>query len=424
MSSLCQRERKTSLQKLSRLQLSRLKKFEKLNESFSVLNMEDDYPIEIPTKMISPCLEDLLMKKSCVRENALKTLVEEFETTVRYEFAETNFVTMFYRCQNCLKRGSALEIDLTLHLIALVVLTLGAGDNAHEVYEDSLVFLPQLLIKSKLTHTIKVIECLAIVTFVAAKDFVDTERSMEIIWKLMNQESKLPSSVSAAAISAWALLLSGTDRWSISPKKWKGLIPYLLKQLEEDDEHVNVASMEALALIFENGSLEKFSNQAGQHASAKAMKDDIMEHVRRVCNGTKQEASRILEDDYNKTSILTLGRTRITISTWSQLKQLSYIRRFLGYGFTNHMMENKHLQNVFRFAPATECSDDLELDKPEFEEVSFRVFMPEVRSENCAKRMHKSPSSLLNKGRTKLRNKYRSLAEETKAGYIADEELD
>lgn len=90
--------------------------------------------------MIYPYLEDLLVKKSCIREKALKTMVEESETTVRYEFAENNFVTMLYRCQNCLKRGYALEIDLALHLIVLVILTLGAGDNAHEVYRDSCLF--------------------------------------------------------------------------------------------------------------------------------------------------------------------------------------------------------------------------------------------------------------------------------------------
>ncbi|KAJ8529939.1 hypothetical protein K7X08_036774 [Anisodus acutangulus] len=155
------------------------------------------------------------------RENALRTLVEDFETNVRSEFAEKNFVTLVHRCQNCLKWGSALESDLALQLIGLVVLTLGAGDNAHEVYEESLVFLPQLLIKSKLSHAVKVMECLSIVTLVGATDFADTERSMEIIWQFMNQESKHPSSVAAAATSAWALLLSGIDRWSISLKSGK-----------------------------------------------------------------------------------------------------------------------------------------------------------------------------------------------------------
>ncbi|PHU10310.1 hypothetical protein BC332_22170 [Capsicum chinense] len=49
--------------------------------------------------------------------------------------------------------------------------------------------------------------------------------------------------------------------------------------LGEDDEHVNAASIEALALIFENGRLEKFSNQAEEYASIKDMKDRIMNEL-------------------------------------------------------------------------------------------------------------------------------------------------
>ncbi|KAJ8548994.1 hypothetical protein K7X08_032357 [Anisodus acutangulus] len=345
----------------------------KFNRKVGFTTPEDDSnkaSLHVPMKKkLSPYLGQLFKNKSSARENALKTL--------------SNFVTLVHRCQNCLKRGSALEIDLALQLIGLVVLTLGAGDDAHEIYEESLVFLPRLL-KSKLSHSVKVMECLSIVTLVAARDFVDTERSMEIIWQFINQESKSietkhPSSRTAAAISAWALLLSE-------------LIPYLLTQLEEDDEHVNAANIEALALIFEIGSLEKFSNQAEEYGSTKDIKDDIMKHVKRACGGTKQDASKILEDDYNKTTTLTLCGTRLTFSTWSQLKQISYIRRFLGYGFTNHMMENERLHNVFNFVQAKKTSG-LELYKAEFEEVAVRVFLPDVRRETCSKRMNMSPSS-------------------------------
>ncbi|MCD7451618.1 Interferon- developmental regulator 1 [Datura stramonium] len=178
----------------------RLSRRQELNQSFSTLRMDND-TIDIPKKKIYPYLEELFKKKNSARENVLRTLVEEFETNARYEFAENDFVTLVHRCQNCLKRGSAMEIYLALQLIGLVVLPLGAGDNAHEVYEESLVFLPQLLIKSKLSQAVKVMECLPIVALVGATDFVDTERSMEIIWQFMNQERKHPSSVAAAAIS-------------------------------------------------------------------------------------------------------------------------------------------------------------------------------------------------------------------------------
>nr|XP_016448510.1 PREDICTED: uncharacterized protein LOC107773623 [Nicotiana tabacum] len=342
----------------------------------SAATKEKQGSIQIPKKKLYPYLQELYKKKSSRRENALKTLVEEFETNVRYEFAQNNFVTLVHRCQNCMKLGSALEIDLALQLIGLVVLTL--------VGQSVRVFVN---------------------TLVAARDFVDTERSMEIIWQFMNQETKHSTYVTAAAISAWALLLSDINTWRIGHKKWKELIPYLLKQLEEGDEDVTAASINALALIFEKGNLEKFSNQTQEYSSTKDMKDDMMKHVKRA----KQDASKILEDDYNKTATITLCGRRLTFSTWTQLKQMNYIRRFLGYGFTNHMMENKYLHELFHFVPAAMRYSGLELYKSEYER----------------KRIYMSPNSLLNKGKTQLMNKYRSIAKEAKAGhYNAEGELD
>ncbi|XP_019245229.1 PREDICTED: uncharacterized protein LOC109225089 [Nicotiana attenuata] len=244
---------------------------------------------------------------------------------------------------------------------------------------------------------------------------------MEIIWQFMNQETKHSTYVTAAAISAWGLLLSDINTWRIGHKKWKELIPYLLKQLEEGDEDVTAASMDVLALLFEKGNLEKFSNQTQEYSSIKDMKDDIMKHVKRA----KQDASKILEDDYNRTATITLCGRRLTFSTWSQLKQMNYIRRFLGYGFTNHMMENKYLHEVFHFVPAATTYSGLELYKSEYEEVAVRIFLPDVRRKCCRKRIYMSPNSLLNKGKTQLMNKYRSIAEEAKAGhYNAEGELD
>ncbi|XP_009780292.2 uncharacterized protein [Nicotiana sylvestris] len=244
---------------------------------------------------------------------------------------------------------------------------------------------------------------------------------MEIIWQFMNQETKHSTCVTAAAISAWALLLSDINTWRIGHKKWKELIPYLLKQLEEGDEDVTAASINALALIFGKGNLEKFSNQTQEYSSTKDMKDDMMKHVKRA----KQDASKILEDDYNKTATITLCGRRLTFNTWSQLKQMNYIRRFLGYGFTNHMMENKYLHELFHFVPAATRYSGLELYKSEYEEVAVRIFLPDVRRKCCRKRIYMSPNSLLNKGKTQLMNKYRSIAKEAKAGhYNAEGELD
>ncbi|XP_070016774.1 uncharacterized protein LOC142174807 isoform X1 [Nicotiana tabacum] len=372
------------------------------------------------SKTVCDYLEELYKKKGSIREDALGKLIIEFKKAVRYEFAQNICVTLTHRCENSLKRGSALEIDLALQLIGLLAITLGAGDHAHEIYEYSLEFLPQVL-KSKSSHSAKALECFAIVTLIGAKNTDETERSMEIIWKIMNEDTK--PNVVAAAISAWSLLLSEINGWCVNHKKWKGLFSYLLKQLEEDyDQNVNCACVEALGVIFENGSLEKFSDDAENYANLKDMKDDILIRASSV---TKENALKLLEDNSDKKITLTICETELTLSTFSLVKQINYIKRYLGDGFINHMKDNEHLHNIFQFWPETTSRDDEDLYEPEFERVALRVFAPHIRREACTKRISMSPSSFLSKANTQLRNTYRMLAEKTKAGeYGVDQEFE
>ncbi|CAN4115135.1 unnamed protein product [Withania somnifera] len=349
---------------------------------------------------ISDYLEDLYRKKGSVREEALSKLIDEFKKRVLDEYAQNLFITLTHRCENSLKRGSALEIDLALQFIGLIAITVGAGDSAHEIYEDSQRFLPKVL-KFKSSNTIKVLECLAIVTFVGAENSDETERTMEIIWKFINEESesnvtrKHPPNVVAAAISAWSLLLADINGWCVNHKKWKGLIPYLVKQLEGNyGENVNSACIEALGIIFENRSLEKFSNEAENYANLKDLKDDIMTRVSTI---TKENAEKLLLEDNHEKMTLTICETKLTLPTFSLVKKMNYLKEFLGCGFLDHMRENEHLHNIFKFVPQTMSNSDDEEDsnEPEFE---GRISM--------------SPSSYLNKGRTQLRNKQRMVAEE------------
>ncbi|KAF3667225.1 hypothetical protein FXO37_10118 [Capsicum annuum] len=332
--------------------------------------------------------------RGSAREEALRELIKEFKKTVLSEYAQNRFITLTHRCENSLKRGSILEIDLALQFIGLIVITVGAGDNAHEIYEYSQSFLPQVL-KFKSSNTIKVLECLAIVTFVGAQNSDETENTMGIIWKFINEESKVeikhPPNVVAAAISAWSLLLASINGWCVNHKKWKGLIPYLVKQLEEEDydEDVHSACIEALGLIFENKSLEKFSNEAENYANIKDMKDDIVTSVSSIV--TQEIAEQLLLEDSEKKMTLTISETKLTLTTFSLVKQ-----------------ENKYLHDIFKFVPQTISTDEEEdLHGPEFE---GRISM--------------SSSSFLSKGKTQLRNKNRMLAEDAKlGGYRVDQEF-
>ncbi|KAM3199910.1 hypothetical protein P3L10_032270 [Capsicum annuum] len=382
----------------------------------------------ISRKGFGEYLEDLYKKKGSAREEALRELINEFKKTVLSEYAQNRFITLTHRCENSLKRGSILEIDLALQFIGLIVITVGAGDNAHEIYEYSQSFLPQVL-KFKSSNTIKVLECLAIVTFVGAQNSDETENTMGIIWKFINEESKVeikhPPNVVAAAISAWSLLLASINGWCVNHKKWKGLIPYLVKQLEEEDydEDVHSACIEALGLIFENKSLEKFSNEAENYANIKDMKDDIVTSVSSIV--TQEIAEQLLLEDSEKKMTLTISETKLTLTTFSLVKQINYLKEFLGDGFVDHMRENKYLHDIFKFVPQTISTDEEEdLHGPEFEGAVLQVYAPHIRRKVCAKRISMSSSSFLSKGKTQLRNKNRMLAEDAKlGGYRVDQEF-
>ncbi|KAJ1404436.1 Interferon-related developmental regulator, C-terminal [Sesbania bispinosa] len=104
------------------------------------------------------------------------------------------------------------------HTIGLLALTVGCGDNAREIFEESLHPLDEFLTsKSDLIKIPSLLECLAIITFVGGNDQEETERSMDIMWRV------------------------------IHPK------------LDKEDRPVRIAAGEALALNFEIGTMEKFS---------------------------------------------------------------------------------------------------------------------------------------------------------------------
>ncbi|KAB1227050.1 Interferon-related developmental regulator 1 [Morella rubra] len=96
-------------------------------------------------------------------------------------------------------------------------------------------------------------------------DTEETERSMQILWQVAHPKlgsnvvaSKPSAAVISAVVSAWSFLLKTMDGLSLNPKHWQESISYLSSLLDKDDRSVRIAAGEALALIFEIGSVEKF----------------------------------------------------------------------------------------------------------------------------------------------------------------------
>ncbi|KAM7520944.1 hypothetical protein LguiB_019906 [Lonicera macranthoides] len=261
---------------------------------------------------------------------------------------------------------------------------------------------------------------------------------MQIMWQLIHP--KLGSNVVAmkpspalitAVVSAWSFLLTTIDGRTLNPKSWQESISYLSTLLDKDDRSVRIAAGEALALIFEMGSLEKFSavsksssdSSVGEGSNSQdnihiqGLRGKVLNQVRilSVEAGGKGSAKKdlnsqrntfrdiqdFLEDGYSPETTMKIGGESLNTTTWYQLIQLKFLKHFIGGGFVKYMQENEFLHTVFGFTPKRKMVSGID------------------RISATEKRLYKSPNSVQNKARTQLLNKQRLLSQDRNAGHYA-----
>ncbi|KAJ6812924.1 uncharacterized protein M6B38_146310 [Iris pallida] len=192
-----------------------------------------------------------------------------------------------------------------------------------------------------------VIDCLAITTYFGTKDLEVTlginvvdeiEMVMGIIWGVLpslskSSEERVFDSDLAKALSAWSLLLSNIAGWRISLHMWKESLSILSFLLQNDDCWVRIAAAEAVAVIFETGRVERFSQSNEEF-------DEIISIIRRVVyeekekvnediNQMQQSFKRVLEfietGKFLKMSIRMYDKEEpLKVSTFAQYLQLKY----------------------------------------------------------------------------------------------------
>ncbi|GMI78482.1 SALT-TOLERANCE 32 [Hibiscus trionum] len=390
--------------------------------------------------LLDEAVDALYEKRGSTREKALASIIEAFNSNLQHQFVEKKFATLLHQCLNSIKKGSSKEISLASHVIGLLALTVGPGDNAREILEESVTPISQASKSgSESSKIASLLECLAIITFVGGIDPEEMEKSMQIMWQFVhpklgsNVVTVKPSAVViTAVVSAWSFLLTTMDGWRLSPKLWLESIAYLSTLLDKDDRSVRIAAGEALAVIFEMGSLEKFAAEAkgpnnGSISEGNKSKEGfshiqglrgkILNQVRdlSVEAGGKGSAKKdlnnqrnlfkdvleLLEDGYCPETSLKIGGDSLQTSTWSQLIQLNFLKHFLGGGFTKHMQENEFLQDVFGFTPKR------------------RNLVGSEHISNSQKRMYKSPNSVISKARTQILNKQRMQSKDRNFGHFA-----
>ncbi|MBA0775714.1 hypothetical protein Gotri_010829 [Gossypium trilobum] len=353
---------------------------------------------------------------------------------------EKRFATLLHQCLNCIKKGSSKEISLASRTIGLLALTVGPGVHAQEILEESITPLSQAFNSgSESSKIISLLNCLAVITFVGANGPEEIEKSMQIMWQIIHP--KLGSNVIAikpsapiitTAVSSWSFLLTTMDGWRPSPKLWQESVTYLSSLLDNDDRSMRIAAGEALSLIFEMGSLEKFvaetkgyidsSDLEGNKTKVRfshiqGLKGKILNQARDLSmeaggkGSSKKDLNNqrnmfrdvleFLEYGYPPETTMKIGGVALQTLTWSQLIQLNFLKRFLGGGFAKHMQESEFLQDVFGFTPKR------------------RNLVGYDHISNTEKRTYKSPNSVVNKARTQQLNKQRMLSEGRNIGHFA-----
>ncbi|XP_078430350.1 interferon-related developmental regulator family protein / IFRD protein family [Wolffia australiana] len=380
-------------------------------------------------------LDALYEKRGQTREKALLGFVDAFESHMLLEFVENKSITLFHQFLSSIKRGSSKEASLAARAIGLLTITTGCGSVAHEIMEECIPnFYQAIMSASDSAKKSAVLDCLAVVCFVGGEEVEEKEKAMKIIWELIHPKSgsnvtlpKPTPAVLASAITAWSFILSTLNPRHISSQTWRDSISFLSTLLDKDDRSVRIASGEAIALMFELGRLDKFSEEDNRHSEnpegakpasggfsyVETLKGKILSQARALSMeaGGKGSAKGDLNNQRStfqnilafietgccpEHSVKLLNNSnQLVVSTWTQTTQLNFLKRFLGRGFLKHMQENELLQEVFDYTPKKK--DNLTV---------------------MEKRLFLSPNSVVSKERTQYLNKRRSCTKDWKQGHF------
>ncbi|KAH9329643.1 hypothetical protein KI387_001751, partial [Taxus chinensis] len=355
-------------------------------------------------------LDALYEKRGSTRENGLKGFINAFTSDVQHEFAESKNETLLDQFMKSMKRGSSVEVALAAHAAGLLAITIGAGEIAHKLMEDSIPnFCRACKIGLDAENYSMVLQSLAVVTFVGGNDFEETEKSMDLLWQQVLGTNKTQLALKAAAISAWAFLLTTVPTHRIDSHFHKKYLPMLSTLLEVDNRAVRIAAGEAIALIFDALDSKDESGDDSYLDPASLDVDNVLEmSILKQMKALSIEASgkgsskkdlnsqrssfrdflASIEDGMKPEATVKLQNGDVVnVSTWIQIIQTNFLRHFLGGGFQKHMQANSLLHEVFNFTPNQEKQQALSAKE---------------------KRLYMSPNSAVSKARTQQRNKRRT----------------
>ncbi|KAF6176994.1 hypothetical protein GIB67_027794 [Kingdonia uniflora] len=284
---------------------------------------------------------------------------------------------------------SVLSHDLSFDWVrseGLLAIHIGSAHAiSHEILENSLSLVDIALNSgSKLSQrsSLTLLECLSIITFIGGEGFEDTEKSMKIMWKIIQQSSEVFNLSLCVALRDLEKFSSQSRSRNVN---------------KDDDGYSQIQEWK-----------EKILNQIESLLSESTTEINY-------CNRLLfQDFLEFLKDGYAPESAINIGRDVVSTETWSQLIQLNYLKSFLGSGFVKHAQENDSIRDFLDFAPLSKQPLPAEtLPLRSTEKVSMpSVFHPELRKgSKLFQRVFQSPNSVVSKARTRMLNKERRKAQ-------------
>ncbi|KAL0044066.1 hypothetical protein WJX82_006874 [Trebouxia sp. C0006] len=429
--------------------------------SLADLGFDDSSAIE--DDPFEASIDALYEKRGTTRERGLHSLVSMFTASFNYEEALVRKETLSTLMLGCIKKGGVVEAALACRGIALLLITLGAGNDAESLQQDAHPVFQQAACYGKAVAVkAAAIEALAITAFVASND-------PDVVDKCMTGFANLwkagPAKVSTAALRGWSLLLSTVPTWRMTTSRIEASLQSLANQLHSGDVEVRAAAGEAIALLYHTcgiSDLDSFledqdepdfsppaspipstgdvssgqpsaKSKEGHQGRSKSAARNPKQQAEAISNGLDDVVSRMKDlasnrGDKNRRSRRDRASTRSTFrelcnvveqdGTVAQTKiklrhgdtlvintlvgtvQLNALRRFLAEGFQIHLQQNPLLHQIFDFEPREE--------RPE-------------RLTPLEKKMYRSPASAESKSRTQQRNHDRAATKAYKGAMISEE---
>eukprot|EP00891_Asterochloris_glomerata_P006389 jgi/Astpho2/6389/Aster-x0727 len=372
-------------------------------------------------------VDGLREKRATTRERACLTVVGLLSSMHDAVGLIARQQTLGNQFLNSIRRGGAAEATLAARALGLLIVTLGASDEAERLQQEAQPVLERAAKHG--TARMAAIEMLGITAFVAADHSTCRElmEDLQALWGVTGFKGQ----VAAAAIRAWTLLLSSLPAWHLTASSVEVSMAALASALHSSEIEVRVAAGEGIAMLYqtsgladlpadaaEDGDLDDSSSTAGSE-QAEALQsglDDAVDRMRALATNrgdpkrrSKQDRARLkgsfrelcsaVESQSTPTTKVKLRHGDVLIvDTLPATIQLNAFRNLLADGFQAHLQHNALLHQIFKFQPREEPPERL---------------TPEE------KRLYRSPASAQSKSRTQQRKSDRAASAAYKGAMMA-----